>query len=190
MLRFSAILLHCFTLAMHSISCHGTVEKCMEICVFRITSNKRDWEILTGYCSLLFFLPFCLFVVTFGQKELIQLQIYTMQRYYCKSRLPDWGQSFEELVWEMKAPGNQLLTRAIMWPIMALGSSLLILILISLSNSLVLQAYQSWVRANGRENPLPDLSMSVDQLFFIGFATVCFYTPAFFPPSPLPVVVA
>ena len=73
---------------------------------------------------------------------------------------------------------------------MALGSSLLILILISLSNSLVLQAYQSWVKANGRENPLPDLSMSVDQLFFIGFATVCFNTPAFFPPSPLPVVVA
>ena len=73
---------------------------------------------------------------------------------------------------------------------MALGSSLLILILISLSNSLVLQAYQSWVKANGRENPLPDLSMSVDQLFFIGFATVCFNTPAFFPPSPLPIVVA
>ena len=73
---------------------------------------------------------------------------------------------------------------------MALGSSLLILILISLSNSLVLQAYQSWVKANGREDPLPDLSMSVDQLFFIGFATVCFNTPAFFPPSPLPVVVA
>ena len=65
-----------------------------------------------------------------------------------------------------------------------------VLILISLSNSLVLQAYQSWVRANGRENPLPDLSMSVDQLFFIGFATVCFNTPTFFPPSPLPVVVA
>ena len=73
---------------------------------------------------------------------------------------------------------------------MALGSQLLILILISLSNSLVLQAYQSWVKANGRENPLPDLAMSVDQLFFIGFATVCFNTPAFFPPSPLPVVVA
>ena len=89
----------------------------------------------------------------------------------------------------MKAPGNQLPTRAIMLPIMALGSQLLILILISLSNSLVLQAYQSWVKANGRENPLPDLSMSLDQLFFIGFATVCFNTPAFFPPSPLPVLV-
>ena len=37
-----------------------------------------------------------------------------------------------------------------------------------------IQAYHSWVRANGRENPLPDLSMNVDQLFFIGFATVCF----------------
>ena len=55
MIRFSAILLHCFTLAMHSISYHGTVEKCMEICVFRITRNKRDWDILTGYCSVLFF---------------------------------------------------------------------------------------------------------------------------------------
>ena len=42
------------------------------------------------------------------------------------------------------------------------------------------------MRANGRENPLPDLSMNVDQLFFIGFARVCFNTPAFFPPSPLP----
>ncbi|CAH3026697.1 unnamed protein product, partial [Porites evermanni] len=35
---------------------------------------------------------------------------------------------------------------------------------------LAYEAYQSWVKANGRENPLPDLSMSVDQLFFIGFA--------------------
>ena len=45
------------------------------------------------------------------------------------------------------------------------------------------------MKANGRENLLPDLSMSVDQLFFIGFATVCFNTPAFFPPAPLPVLV-
>ena len=45
------------------------------------------------------------------------------------------------------------------------------------------------MKANGRENPLPDLSMSVDQLFFIGFARVCFNTPAFFPTSPLPVLV-
>jgi len=36
----------------------------------------------------------------------------------------------------------------------------------------LIQAYQSWVDDNEKEGQLPDLDLSVDQLFFIGFAMV------------------
>ncbi|KAJ7373661.1 hypothetical protein OS493_011270 [Desmophyllum pertusum] len=36
---------------------------------------------------------------------------------------------------------------------------------------LAYEAYQSWVKDNKKEGRLPDLGFSVDQLFFIGFAT-------------------
>ena len=114
MLRFSAILLHSFTLAMHCISCHGIWKNIWKFFFFLEQRATTETEIFLQVIVACYFLPFCLFLFTFGQKELIQSQIYTMQRYYYKSRLPDWGQSLEELVREMKAPGNQLLTRAIM----------------------------------------------------------------------------
>ena len=57
-----------------------------------------ETEIFLQVIVAYYFLPFCLFLFTFGQRELIQSQIYTMQRCYYKSRLPDWGQSLEELV--------------------------------------------------------------------------------------------
>ena len=37
-----------------------------------------------------------------------------------------------------------------------------------------IQAYKSWVSDNEKEGQLPDLNLSVDQLFFIGFATVSY----------------
>ena len=37
-----------------------------------------------------------------------------------------------------------------------------------------IQAYKSWVSDHGKEGQLPDLNFSVDQLFFIGFATVSY----------------
>ena len=37
-----------------------------------------------------------------------------------------------------------------------------------------IQAYKSWVLDNEKEGQLPDLNLSVDQLFFIGFATVSY----------------
>ena len=36
------------------------------------------------------------------------------------------------------------------------------------------QAYKSWVSDHEKEGQLPDLNLSVDQLFFIGFATVSY----------------
>ena len=40
--------------------------------------------------------------------------------------------------------------------------------------ALFLQAYKSWVSDHEKEGQLPDLNLSVDQLFFIGFATVSY----------------
>ena len=37
-----------------------------------------------------------------------------------------------------------------------------------------IQAYKSWVSDHEKEGQLPDLNLSVDQLFFIGFATVSY----------------
>ena len=37
-----------------------------------------------------------------------------------------------------------------------------------------IQAYKSWVSDNEKEGQLPDLNLSVDQLFFIGVATVSY----------------
>ena len=37
-----------------------------------------------------------------------------------------------------------------------------------------IQAYKSWVSDNEKEGQLPDLNLSVDQLFFIAFATVSY----------------
>ena len=35
------------------------------------------------------------------------------------------------------------------------------------------RAYQEWVANNGEELPLPGLSLTHDQLFFLGFGQVC-----------------
>ena len=74
------------------------MEKYMEIFFFLEQRATTETEIFLQVILACYFLPFCLFLFTFGQKELIQSQIYTMQRYYYKSRLPDWGQLLEELV--------------------------------------------------------------------------------------------